>query len=76
MMKELDYLDKALLDRVNTTHCFSISDVIRPFLLEISESVLRTRVRALELRELIKTTRTKREVLCIGVVVPEEDVRA
>ncbi len=76
MMKELDYLDKALLDRVNTTQCFSISDVIRPFLLERSESVLRTRVRALELRELIKTTRTKREVLCFGVVVPEEDVRA
>lgn len=75
MMKELDELDKALLDRVNTTKCVSIRDVIRPFLLQRSESVLRDRVRALELRELIKTTRTKREVLCVGVVVPEEDGR-
>lgn len=67
-MKELDDLDKALLDRVNATQCSSIRDVIRPFLLQRSESVLRDRVRALELRELIKTTRTKREVLCFGVV--------
>jgi len=72
MMKELDDLDKALLDRVNTTQCYSIRDVIRPFLLQRSESVLRDRVRALELRELIKTTRTKREILCFGVEVPED----
>ena len=75
MMKELDKLDKALLDRINTTQCSSIRDVIRPFLLERSESVLRSRVRALELQKLIKTTRTKREVLCFGVVVPEDDKR-
>ena len=76
MMRELDKLDKALLNRINTTQCSSIRDVIRPFLLERSESVLRTRVRALELQKLIKTTRTKREVLCFGVVVPEDDKRA
>ena len=76
MMKELDKLDKALLDRIKTTQCSSIRDVIKPFLLERSESVLRTRVRALELQKLIKTTRTKREVLCFGVVVPEDDKRA
>lgn len=75
-MRELDKIDKALLNRINTTQCSSIRDVIRPFLLERSESVLRTRVRALELQKLIKTTRTKREVLCFGVVVPEDDKRA
>ena len=68
MMKELDDLDKALLDRVNTTQCSSIRDVIRPFLLQRSESVLRDRVRALELRKLIRLERTKREVRCFGVV--------
>jgi hypothetical protein len=68
MWKELDSIDKGILDRVNTNQCRSISDVIRPFLSERSETVLRIRVRALELRELIKTTRTKREILCVGVV--------
>jgi hypothetical protein len=68
MMKELDDLDKALLDRINTAKCFSIRDVIRPFLLQKSESVLRERVRALELRKLIRLERTKREVRCFGVV--------
>lgn len=76
MWKELDSIDKAILDRVNTTQCRSISDVIRPFLSERSETVLRIRVRALELRKLIRTTRTKREVLCFGVVIPEDDGRA
>ena len=75
MIEGLDNLDEALLDRVKTTKCLSIRDVIRPFLLERSESVLRARVRALELQKLIKTTRTKREVLCFGVVVPENDKR-
>jgi hypothetical protein len=75
-MKDLDELDEALLARINTTQCFSIRDVIRPFLLQRSESVLRDRVRALELRKLIKTTRTKREVLCFGVVIPEDGRRA
>jgi hypothetical protein len=68
MMKELDDLDKALLDRINTAKCFSICDVIRPFFLQKSESVLRERVRALELRKLIRLERTKREVRCFGVV--------
>lgn len=59
MIDNLDTLDKALLDRVNTTQCLSIRDVIRPFLLERSESVLRTRVRYLELHNLIKTANTR-----------------
>jgi len=59
MIDNLDTLDKALLDRVNTTQCLSIRDVIRPFLLERSESVLRTRIRYLELHNLIKTAKTR-----------------
>ena len=58
MIEGLDGLDEALLDRVKTTKCLSIRDVIRPFLLEKSESVLRTRIRYLELQNLIKTAKT------------------
>lgn len=68
MMKELDELDKALLERIDTAKCSSIRDVIRPFLLQRSESVLRDRVRALELRQLIRLERTKKEVRCYPVV--------
>lgn len=75
MMNELDEIDNAIQQGINENPGCCIRDAIRPFLLQRSESVLRTRVRALELRKLIKTTRTKREVLCFGVVVPEEDVR-
>jgi hypothetical protein len=68
MIEDLDELDKALLDRVKATQCSSIRDVIRPFLLEISESVLRTRVRYLELHKLIKTTKTRHgRIKCLPV---------
>ena len=70
MMNEPDELDEALQDRVKANPGLSIRAVIRPFLLQKSESVLRDRVRALELRKLIRTTRTKREVLCFEAVVP------
>jgi hypothetical protein len=59
MIEGLDNLDEALLDRVKTTECLSIRDVIRPFLLEKSESVLRTRIRYLELQNLIKTAKNR-----------------
>lgn len=68
MIEDLDELDNALLDRVNATQCASIRDVIRPFLLERSESVLRTRVRYLELHKLIKTTKTRHgRIKCLPV---------
>jgi len=59
MIDSLDELDKALLDRIKTTECRSIRDAIRPFLLEKSESVLRNRIRYLDLHGLIKTEKTK-----------------
>ena len=58
MLETLDELDIALIDRVKATQCVSMIDVIRPFLLERSESVLRTRIRGLALRGLIRTTKT------------------
>ena len=58
MNEILDELDVALIDRVKSTQCASMFDVIRPFLLERSESVLRTRIRTLALHGLIKTTKT------------------
>jgi len=64
MMKELDLLDKAIQHSINETPGSCIRDVIRPFLLERSESVLRDRVRALALRQLIRLESTKREVRC------------
>jgi len=64
MMKKLDKLDKALWNRVKDNQGLSIRAVIRPFLLQRSESVLRDRVRSLELLKLIRTTKTKKEVLC------------
>jgi hypothetical protein len=68
MIDKLDELDKALIDRINATQCSSIRDVIRPFLLERSEYVLRTRVRYLELHKLIKTTKTRHgRIKCLPV---------
>jgi hypothetical protein len=57
MNEKLDELDIALIDRVKTTQCYSMFDVIEPFLLEKSESVLRTRIRTLALHGLIRTTK-------------------
>ena len=62
MLKPLDELDEALKQRVFEKPGACIQDVIRPFLLERSESVLRQRIRALELRQLIRLQKTKREV--------------
>lgn len=62
MLKPLDELDVALKQRVFERPGECIQDVIRPFLLERSESVLRQRIRALELRRLVKLQKTKREV--------------
>ena len=62
MLKPLDELDEALKQRVFEKPGACIQDVIRPFLLERSESVLRQRIRALELRQLIRLHKTKREV--------------
>lgn len=68
MFKDLDKLDKAIQKGVNENPGSSIRDIIRPFFLERSESVLRDRIRALELRQLIRLERTKKEVLCFSVV--------
>ncbi len=69
MMDLLDELDIALLDRVKSTECKSMRDVIRPFLLKKSESVLRTRVRYLELYNLIKLEKHPRtgRIRCLSV---------
>jgi hypothetical protein len=71
MIEELNELNKAILDRVNTTKCLSIRDVIRPFLLERSESVLRTRVPIFGTTKLNQNNQNKEGVLCFGTVVPK-----
>ena len=62
MIRPLDELDEALRQRVFEKPGACIQDVIRPFLLERSESVLRQRIRSLELKQLIRSQKTKREV--------------
>ncbi len=61
-MKQLDELDKALELGAYETPGACIIELIRPFLAEKSESVLRQRIRDLELRHLIRLEPTKREV--------------
>jgi predicted transcriptional regulator len=68
MLGKVDKIDKAMWHRIEKTPGCSIREIIRPFLLERSESVLRDRIRALELRQLIRLERTKREVQCFPVV--------
>jgi len=75
MIDTLDKLDEAIVDRINTTECRSIRDVIRPFLLEKSEAVLRTRVRYLEMHKLIKTEKnTHGRVRCFPIENGKADV--
>jgi predicted transcriptional regulator len=65
MMKERikDELDRQLLKSIDKNQGSCISTIIRPFLLEKSETVLRQRIRALELEKLITVKRTKKERL-------------
>ena len=67
MMNELDEIDNGIRQGINERPGCSIRDAIRPFLLQRSESVLRTRVRSLELRKLITTRKSKREVRCFPI---------
>lgn len=68
MLKPLDELDETLKQRVFEKPGACIQEVIRPFLLERSESVLRQRIRALELRQIIRLQKTKREVRLFPIV--------
>jgi hypothetical protein len=70
MMRPTDQLDISILDSENPG-C-SISHAIRPFLIERSESVLRTRVRALALRKLVRVVPTKHTQNLYSVPVVED----
>lgn len=63
MLRASDEIDISLLDRIERKPGCSISEAIRPFLTERSESVLRGRIRALGLRKLIRCVPTKHKVL-------------
>ena len=71
MLGKEDKLDKDILHRIEENQGCSIREAIRPFFSERSESVLRNRVRALELRHLIRLERTKKEVRCYTTEVVE-----
>jgi len=65
MIDRQDEIDEALLARVKETQCYSMSDLIKPFLLEKSESVLRTRVKYLALHGLIRMSKnTHGKIIC------------
>jgi hypothetical protein len=63
MLREIDELDRALEQRIKERPGICITEVIKPFLMQRSETVLRQRIRGLALRDLIKLTPTKKEVL-------------
>jgi len=67
MLKEPDELDSVLLEQISENPGHSISETIRPFLTIRSEANLRYRIRALELRKLIKHVTTKRNILLYAV---------
>ena len=69
MLRELDELDKALMQAISEKPGSCVREICRPFLLQRSESVLRERIRGLELRKLVNLTQTKKEVL----VYPKEE---
>ena len=64
MLKEMDKLDRRALKSIRENQGSSIRDIVRPFLREKSESAMRARITALELRGLIRLEKTKTSVLC------------
>jgi len=68
MLKDPDKLDAVLLEQISENPGHSISETIRPFLTIRSEANLRYRIRALELRKLIRHVTTKNSVLLYAAV--------
>lgn len=64
MMRDSDEIDISIQDYISEHEGCSISDAIKPLLIERSESVLRGRIRALALKKRIRLSRTKHKVLC------------
>lgn len=58
MTENLDEIDEVLIDRVYEAQGSPMIDVIRPLLLHRSEGVLRSRIRGLALRGIIRTVKT------------------
>jgi hypothetical protein len=71
MFKELDEIDRALLQSIEHKPGSNIREVIKPFFSQRSEHPLRKRVEALELQGLITLERTKNQVLCYPAEVPQ-----
>lgn len=74
MKESMDEIDISLLDGITRNPGCCVSDVIKPLLRERSESVLRSRVRALEIRKLIRFIPTKHKVLLYQVSAAEADL--
>jgi len=64
MKKIQDVIDTGILTRTNENPGAHIREIIRPFLDQRSESVLRTRVEALARAGLIRLEPSKKEVRC------------
>jgi len=73
MLKDKDALDHTILNRIEENPGASIRDIIRPLLLERSESALRTRLSLLELRREIRLEKTKHQVRCFIEKNPEAE---
>jgi predicted transcriptional regulator len=64
MFRDLDDLDKALLQRVSEIPGLCIREVIEPYFTQRSETPLRTWIRALSLRGLISLKAEKDRIRC------------
>jgi len=67
MFKDLDELDKALLQSVSDHPGLCIREIIRPFFTQKSETPLRGRIQALALRGLIELRIEKDRVKCYPI---------
>lgn len=62
--KELDGIDCGILNRIAQHPGISVLEAIRPFLDQRSETVLRQRVRQMEIEKRIRYERTRCELRC------------
>ncbi len=69
--RELDAIDRGILNRIAEHPGISILQAIWPFLGERAETVLRQRVRQFEIEKRIRVERTRHEYRCF-IANPQE----
>ena len=73
MLKDLDELDQTILNRIKEHEGEPVRAIIKPYLLEKSESAMRARIAMLEMRKLIRIKKTKSALRCYMGENPEAE---